>query len=784
MRLLVDRAGDDAVDRRRGRRARQDRRLLALAALALVLALLPVALPAAGAAGVPGVATAAASEPMRYYDVGPLPVPLQATAGGEQVHFAVYSTGGGWSPFYAGPDGSRYLVWFGRMDSWVPQHRLIGNTRDCPEEPWPVLSPGRDDRECWEVNIVPEQTGSFRYALTAPLHAFAHDTARGGPGAPVVFKDWHFRHTGLEPGLQGGACGTGFVGYRAQVRMDDGRSPGFEFTQGVELRVRHHMRQQHRPGFDMPTTVPAGTVERNQIEYAPPVPDVSAPVIGITSPADCQQVAQGDQLALRYSCTDPRVDLSKPDTTTQECAGPVADGELLDTSTPGWHTATVRAQDLAGNRRTASVRYLVHASAEPQERLPGGTVDMRELLSLEHPGARPGALGVGERGLLRVTLHGESPRPLPPAEVVPPYSSRSWRFTTRGLQHADGTQQQLAFERAVLPASEFINCRAYQPRRDERGVTEQDWLCVDDSPYVAVPSQDVFLPVVGTEVGQHLQSSEEQGNGLTVRVVPPGPPVLTTHLDREPGPAGWHDGPVTAAWSAQDSTGAPLPPPPLVRQEQAGEHELVSEPVCDFRDLCTRGRATVRIDLDDPQVVASVAPEANPAGWHRAAPAVGFTCSDATSGVQSCPGPVAVEQDTAGQEVVGTASDGAGRTGSASVTVRLDRTAPQLVLDAPREGSRVPRGREREATCTAADALSGLAGPCTVTTTRTAGERGVEEVTAVARALDVAGNLTTSTRRWTVVGSGRGRGGGDRDDGRGEHEARAESEGDRGHGRD
>jgi hypothetical protein len=59
-----------------------------------------------------------------------------------------------------------------------------------------------------------------------------------------------------------------------------------------------------------------------------------------------------------YSCADPDVDGAQG-SGLAGCAGDVASGALLDTSTPGAHTFTVKATDAAGNLATLVRNYTV-----------------------------------------------------------------------------------------------------------------------------------------------------------------------------------------------------------------------------------------------------------------------------------------------------------------------------------------------------------------------------------------------------------------------------------------
>jgi hypothetical protein len=87
---------------------------------------------------------------------------------------------------------------------------------------------------------------------------------------------------------------------------------------------------------------------------------------------------------------------------------------------------------------------------------------------------------------------------------------------------------------------------------------------------------------------------------------------------------------------------------------------------------------TVVVDATPPLITVAAAPTPNAAGWNNSDVTVSFTCSDGGTGVVSCPASVIVSADTAGQAVSGTATDGAGNTANAALTVKLDKTLPTV----------------------------------------------------------------------------------------------------------
>jgi RHS repeat-associated protein len=163
-------------------------------------------------------------------------------------------------------------------------------------------------------------------------------------------------------------------------------------------------------------------------------------------------------------------------------------------------------------------------------------------------------------------------------------------------------------------------------------------------------------------------------------------------------------------------------------------------------------------DTTPPTITAVVTPAPNAAGWNKSAATVTFTCSDATSGIATCPAPVTVTLETASQVVSGTATDRAGNQKSAIVTVKLDTTAPSIAITAPANGTSVI-SPSVSVSGTVSDALSGVGGvtcntaPATVSggsftcvVPLVAGQN-----TITATATDVAGNTASDTRLVTLA---------------------------------
>ena len=78
------------------------------------------------------------------------------------------------------------------------------------------------------------------------------------------------------------------------------------------------------------------------------------PTISIASPVAGATITQGQALTASYECTSPE------GIPFAQCAGSVADGAALDTSTLGPHTLTVHAEDAAEGTADASASYTVY----------------------------------------------------------------------------------------------------------------------------------------------------------------------------------------------------------------------------------------------------------------------------------------------------------------------------------------------------------------------------------------------------------------------------------------
>jgi len=158
----------------------------------------------------------------------------------------------------------------------------------------------------------------------------------------------------------------------------------------------------------------------------------------------------------------------------------------------------------------------------------------------------------------------------------------------------------------------------------------------------------------------------------------------------------------------------------------------------------------VQLTMPAPTISASASPPANAAGWNNTAVTVSFTCVDPLSAILGgCPAPVILDTEGADQGVSQTVTTEGGLTLSAEIAdIDIDLTNPTVTYTGGKASYQVDE--QVSITCTAADALSGIASTTCANVTGPAYSFGLGSHTFSATATDKAGNTAGGSVTFTV----------------------------------
>lgn len=219
-------------------------------------------------------------------------------------------------------------------------------------------------------------------------------------------------------------------------------------------------------------------------------------------------------------------------------------------------------------------------------------------------------------------------------------------------------------------------------------------------------------------------------DSVTIRV-DKTPPAITSSLSRVPDHNGWYTAVVGVHYVCADATSGVATCAGDTSLTSDGASQSVSGTAADIAgNTATTGVSGINIDTTPPIIAASPSRAPDHNGWYRSPVSVHFTCSDATSGVATCPADVTLSGDGASQSVSGTAIDVAGKVATATVTgINIDRAPPTVATTGSNSliiaGRLIPHGTMAG---TAGDALSGVD---TVTVRFTTGSQVVTETASL-----------------------------------------------------
>jgi 6-phosphogluconolactonase (cycloisomerase 2 family) len=242
------------------------------------------------------------------------------------------------------------------------------------------------------------------------------------------------------------------------------------------------------------------------------------------------------------------------------------------------------------------------------------------------------------------------------------------------------------------------------------------FTCTDAVSGVASCSPGSVLSAEGG--GQSVSGSATDKAGLTASAVVSGvnidrtPPTIFGSRTPAPNLAGWSNTPVAVAFECADALSgvASCTGGSSVGGEGAGQ-SVAGSAVDKAGNEASAVVGGINVDLSPPVVAALRAPAPNAAGWNTTPVTVTFACSDALSGVVSCPEPILLASEGAGQSALGSAADLAGNVASDGIAgINVDLTPPTMTsLGDLQVEATSPAGAVATWTGGAEDAVSGLA---------------------------------------------------------------------------
>jgi hypothetical protein len=236
------------------------------------------------------------------------------------------------------------------------------------------------------------------------------------------------------------------------------------------------------------------------------------------------------------------------------------------------------------------------------------------------------------------------------------------------------------------------------------------------------------------------------------------PPVLIGSANPARNANGWNNNNVIVTFACADATSGIATCTPPVTVSAEGRDQVVTGNAVDKAGNTASTTIKVSIDKTGPTLLASVSSLPNAAGWNNSDIAITYQCTDALSGVATCPDLVFLSNEAKGQSIPATAIDKAGNSVLQTTLVNLDKTPPLLTITSPGEGEVINTSTVTfQGTVT--DPLSGVAAvKCSNSlatlsgSTFTCSQPLVQGTNAIqVQALDIAGNAIAATRSVAFV---------------------------------
>ncbi|MFZ1010564.1 MAG: Ig-like domain-containing protein [Candidatus Sulfotelmatobacter sp.] len=223
------------------------------------------------------------------------------------------------------------------------------------------------------------------------------------------------------------------------------------------------------------------------------------------------------------------------------------------------------------------------------------------------------------------------------------------------------------------------------PAPDSSGWNNTDvtvnFACSDSLSGISVCPSPIFVSAAGANQVIKGTATDKAGNtamASTMLNVELTLPSIAAAVSPAPNSNYWNNSSVTVTFTCTPSL-SPITncaAPQTISTQ--GANQVVSGTVTDAANNTNTAKVTLNIATTPPHITASVSPAPNSSGWNDTPVTVTFTCTATTAPLATCPQPQTVNTPGANQVITGTATDVAGNSVSASVTLNIGTKPPTI----------------------------------------------------------------------------------------------------------
>ncbi len=163
-------------------------------------------------------------------------------------------------------------------------------------------------------------------------------------------------------------------------------------------------------------------------------------------------------------------------------------------------------------------------------------------------------------------------------------------------------------------------------------------------------------------------------------------PVVSAALVPAPNAAGWNNTAVYVSFAGTDAVSGIAYCAAGSTVSLEGAARELSGYCLDYAGWSSTASVAVNIDTTPPAIGFTLPGAASPAGWYNGDVTARFACSDALSGLLSCPEAVTLAGEGPGISTSVAASDKAGNVSTVTASVNIDRTPPEIHISSPAAG--------------------------------------------------------------------------------------------------